>query len=439
MKDLWTSHCQVNGVFKMSNRFSIKLTLILNRFRGYAVYSFMLKLQGLVLMLCTLKVYGVSGFGELQLLFVLSAFLNSVATFGSPSLAAGFVSASQDSMNEAYTRDSIVELLRFSSLNFVLATIFWFFSCSYFPIFANFSALDIKTILIVSMFGFVFQGNLLLLNILNALNLPSYMIKMCVFRIMGTFFSTLGTVVFNLQIAEFLLLLTFSEIGIFIYQVTAIEILKWISKVGLFGKRLNVIKYFHWIVRIRYQAFAGIFVAFSSLLLQNLLTVNQSSYENGLYNLVLRLAALFILPLSIVNLTIFSRRSELMSVQNSSRMIKEYARNATLYVVSIFLVGTVILNLRGDIDYGWLLFSGCFFMLSTAINSYSSNILIATQRMKEWALSDILLGSTCAGFTFLSSQIFKLSISFSLNIMSSAMIISSIFVFARLKRKFQNE
>jgi hypothetical protein len=128
-----------------------------------------------------------------------------------------------------------------------------------------------------------------------------------------------------------------------------------------------------------------------------------------------------------------------MSVQILRKMIKDYGRNAFLYSVFVFLAGTIILNLRGEIGYGFLLFSGCLFMLSTAINSYSSNILIATQRMKEWALSDILLGVTCAGFTLLSSQMIKISISYSLNILSSAMIISSIFALAQLSKKPQNE
>jgi len=406
----------------------------IGRFRGYVAYSLLLKLQGLVIMLCALRIYGVSGFGELQLLFGLSAFFNSVATFGSPSMAAGKVTSIGNSLMNIEVRETIVLLLRFSSLNYLIITSIWFVARSHIPYFGNLSTLDTKTILAVLLFGFIFQMNLILLNVLNALDMSTQMIGITIIRIVGTLLSGASATYFRYEFSFFMFSFFLTEIIVFIYQVLGIGVLKWLSKIGTSHKTEISGGYLRWVVKIRYQAVAGILVAFSSLLMQNLLTVNQSSFDNGIYNIALRLAAIFIIPLSVVNLTILSRRHEFISSQGSRLMLKIYTRNAALYVSCIFILGLISLALTRDLTHWVVILSGCLFMLSSALNSYSSNILITTQRMREWALSDFYLGFACLALTLLISGVLGLSTTYCLQIMSIAMLISYSYVAYCLKR-----
>jgi len=391
------------------------------------------------MMLCSLKIYGVSGFGQLQLLFGFTAFFNSVATFGAPSIAAGKVSGNKESLLNLGVRISIIELLRFSSLNYLIIISLWFAARFHIPFFGNLSALNVKTISIVFVFGFVFQGNLLLLNILNALDMPNQMIKVSMVRIIGTLVSSAFAFFFVYEINYFLVLLVIWEVTIFAYQVLFIEVFKWIPRVGSMRGQVKFVEYFEWIWNVRYQAVAGVLVAFSSLLIQNFLTVNQGSYENGMYNLVIRLTALFILPLSIVNLTIFSRSSELLLPQTSKILINRYFWNSstyTVFVFSLFVISFALTRRPNNIE---LLFSGCLFMLSMSLNTFSSNILIATQRLREWAYSDLYLGSLCIAQTLVFTQFRALTVPSSLQVMSIAMLYSSFYSFHRIRKNSQIE
>lgn len=417
--------------------FSLQLNSLLKnieKFRGYFAYSILLKVHGLLIMLCTLGIYGVSGFGELQLLFGLSAFFNSLATFGSPSIAAGKVTSIENSLMNIEVRVTLVLLLRFSSLNYLIITSLWLVARSHIPYFENLSTLDTRTILAVLLYGFIFQVNLILLNVLNALDMSSQMIGITVLRIVGTLLSGSSATYFGYEFTFFMLSFFLIEIVVFLYQLLRVEVLKWLSRIGPSHTKVRLGGYLQWVVDIRYQAVAGILVAFSSLLMQNLLTVNQSSYENGLYNIVLRLAAVFVIPLSVVNLTILSRRNELISSQGSRFMLKVYTRNSALYVSCIFILGLIGLALTGNLTHWAMILTGCIFMLSTALNSYSSNILITTQRIREWAFSDIYLGLACLALTLFINEALELSTTNCLQIMSFAMLVSYSFVAHSLKR-----
>jgi len=416
-----------------------KLQTIRQIISGYAAYSLLLKVQGLAMMFCTLKIYGVSGFGQLQLLFGLTAFFNSVATFGAPAIAAGMVSGNEKSRLNHGVQNSIIELLRFSSINYFIIITLWFAARFNIPFFGNLSTLNVNTIFVIFVFGFVFQGNLLLLNLLNALNMPNQMIKISVIRIVGTLVSSAFAFFFVYEIQYFLVLLVITEIAIFTYQVFVIEALKWIPGFGLLRGQLKFAEYFEWIWNVRYQAVAGVLVAFSSLLIQNFLTVSQGNYENGIYNLVLRLAALFIFPLSVVNLTIFSRRSELLSPYTSKILINRYLCNSSAYTVFVFSLFVILFTLTQYPNEIQLLFSGCLFMLSTSLNSFSSNILIATQRLREWAYSDLYLGSLGITLTLLFTQFRSLTTPIALQIMSLALFASSFYSFQRLRNESQYE
>jgi hypothetical protein len=332
------------------------------------------------------------------------------------------------------TRAKLLQLLFYSSLNYLLIGGIWIICSKKIAFLEDKSNFGILSITLVLILGVFVQINLILINVLNALDNSMFMVKSTILRLIGTLISFLINKLFNGNITAFILLLIISEVSVTLILVKRVILLDIDIDYRIMKKILKFSEFLNWVQRTRLQALSGILVSFVSVALQYMITSRESSYENGVFNISLRVSSLLLFPLSIPAMKMLSQRNQLKNQNFITEIMKKYLLGSISYVTIVGVFFFLYLNITKNVKFIPLVIAVSLYIIGTSNNTFLSNIFIDKGEFRLWALSDIWL--SVSGFTliFLTSIISMYSAVIGLLITAISLLSSSVYMWARLKK-----